>query len=166
MSTEYAVENGWLVEVINEHTCGAGVGSMPHEPGCGMVHVARIEDLLAAAHPAPAEPSECEDGVFGSQDIANALGGRGPDDATESSDGRLSEEEAQLLLDCWREAGPMEVSPVVILAAVERILAARQPEGRGCGCRWERDTDGRQTFRECSEHYVDRLSRASKERDQ
>lgn len=48
-STEYAIENGWLVEVVNEHTCGTGPGGHygAHEPGCGMVPVARVEDLLA-----------------------------------------------------------------------------------------------------------------------
>lgn len=47
MSTEpkYAVENGWLVEVFDHHTCGAGDYGQ-HEPGCGMIPVARIEDLL------------------------------------------------------------------------------------------------------------------------
>lgn len=47
-AVEYAVDSGWLVEVVNEHTCGTAAGGYygAHEPGCGMVPVARIDDLL------------------------------------------------------------------------------------------------------------------------
>lgn len=46
--SEYGVENGWLVEVVNEHTCGTGEDGYygAHEPGCGTLPIARIEDLL------------------------------------------------------------------------------------------------------------------------
>jgi hypothetical protein len=51
----YAVENGWLCEVVNEHTCGTGPDGYcgAHEPGCGLVPVARVDELLreqAEAH--------------------------------------------------------------------------------------------------------------------
>jgi len=46
--SEYAIENGWLVELVREHTCGAGPGSgAGHEPGCGMIPIATVENLLA-----------------------------------------------------------------------------------------------------------------------
>lgn len=46
----YAVESGWLVEVVNEHTCGTARDGHfgAHEPGCGLVPVATVEDLLVA----------------------------------------------------------------------------------------------------------------------
>lgn len=49
MSNQYAVENGWLVELVNEHTCGTAAGGYygAHEPGCGMIPLARVEDLIA-----------------------------------------------------------------------------------------------------------------------
>lgn len=44
--------NGWLVQVVDEHTCGAGSGSgAGHEPDCGLVPIASFEhlfELLAA----------------------------------------------------------------------------------------------------------------------
>lgn len=48
--TEYAIENGWLVEYVGHHTCGTGLSGYygAHEPGCGLVPVSRIEDLLKA----------------------------------------------------------------------------------------------------------------------
>ena len=47
---EYAVENGWLVELVNEHTCGAGPGSgAGHEPGCGMIPIDTVENLLRSS---------------------------------------------------------------------------------------------------------------------
>lgn len=44
----YAIDGGWLVEVVNEHTCGTAASGYygAHEPGCGMVPVARVDDLL------------------------------------------------------------------------------------------------------------------------
>lgn len=44
---EYAVSSGWLVEVVDQHTCGAG-GAFGHEPGCGSIPVARVDVLLRA----------------------------------------------------------------------------------------------------------------------
>lgn len=109
----------------------------------------RPEDIEAAlrkmiaAHPAPAESSECEDGVFGSQDIADALGGRGPDDATESSEGRLTEVVQALIAclpmhadgtghvaDCGydEEATPC-CGCFTLPSRLAAVLAARQPEG-------------------------------------
>lgn len=38
------VDGDWLIEVVNEHTCGAGPGSgAGHEPGCGTIPVGRLE---------------------------------------------------------------------------------------------------------------------------
>lgn len=49
-ANEYAIENGWLCEVAKVHTCGTDPGGYfgAHEPGCGLLPVARIDDLLAA----------------------------------------------------------------------------------------------------------------------
>lgn len=39
--------NGWLVQVVDEHTCGAGPGAGGgHEPGCGLVPIASVEHLF------------------------------------------------------------------------------------------------------------------------
>lgn len=40
-SGELVIENGWLVEVVDQHTCGTGEGGHygAHEPGCGRVPV-------------------------------------------------------------------------------------------------------------------------------
>lgn len=47
--TQYAIEGEWLIEVVGHHTCGAGPGSYGgiHEPGCGTLPVAKVEDLLS-----------------------------------------------------------------------------------------------------------------------
>lgn len=44
----FAVVDGWLVELSNEHTCNGGdaQSSGHHEPNCGMYPVAKIEDLI------------------------------------------------------------------------------------------------------------------------
>ena len=56
------IEGTWLVEVVDEHTCGAGPGSGTgmHEPGCGLVPVVDLatlpgwdEHLTAAPSVAP-----------------------------------------------------------------------------------------------------------------
>ena len=41
------IEGTWLVEVVDEHTCGAGPGSGTgmHEPGCGLVPVVDLATL-------------------------------------------------------------------------------------------------------------------------
>lgn len=40
------VDGNWLVEVVNEHTCGAGPGSgAGHEPDCGTIPVGRLATL-------------------------------------------------------------------------------------------------------------------------
>ena len=38
------IENGWLVEVVDRHTCGTGPDGYygAHEPGCGMIPVADL----------------------------------------------------------------------------------------------------------------------------
>lgn len=48
--SEYAIDSGWLVEVVNEHTCGTAAGGYygAHEPGCGLVPIAKVDDLLRA----------------------------------------------------------------------------------------------------------------------
>ena len=51
----------WLVEVVNEHTCGTArdgyYGAI--EPGCGQVPIAKIADRLAAV-PDPSETGLAE----------------------------------------------------------------------------------------------------------
>lgn len=70
---QYGVVNGWLFEYVNEHTCGTGRDGYfgAHEPGCGTVPIARVEDLLQVADPAPpalpegrADGREAECGVI------------------------------------------------------------------------------------------------------
>lgn len=65
------IEGTWLVEVVDEHTCGAGPGSGTgmHEPGCGLVPVLDLATLpgwdehLTAA-PAPASSVAAESALF------------------------------------------------------------------------------------------------------
>lgn len=48
-SEEHKVEivNGWLVEVVDQHTCGAGPGSgAGHEPDCGLVPITSLEHVF------------------------------------------------------------------------------------------------------------------------
>ena len=61
------IEGTWLVEVVDEHTCGAGPGSGTgmHEPGCGLVPVVDLatlpgwdEHLTATPAPAPSVVSD------------------------------------------------------------------------------------------------------------
>ena len=57
-------------------------------------HARELRAVLAA-HPAPPSETatECEDGVFGSQDIADALGGRGPRSAPPVSSDEARDDE-------------------------------------------------------------------------
>jgi hypothetical protein len=47
-------------------------------------------------------------------------------DRSTEADAPLSEGEVHQLFDVWREAGPMEVSPVAVLARVNLILSHRR----------------------------------------
>lgn len=49
--TEFRVVGTWLVEVVDECTCGCG-GPVPHEPGCGMEPVVDLARLM----PIPSGP--------------------------------------------------------------------------------------------------------------
>ena len=40
------IENGWLCEAVDEHTCGAG-DQYGHEPGCGLIP---MFDIAGAIH--------------------------------------------------------------------------------------------------------------------
>lgn len=42
-----AIEGTWLVEVVNEHTCGTSEGGYYglHEPGCGTIPLENLENL-------------------------------------------------------------------------------------------------------------------------
>lgn len=46
---QYVIANGWLCEAVNAHTCGTARGGYygAHEPGCGLMPVARVDALLA-----------------------------------------------------------------------------------------------------------------------
>lgn len=48
---KYGVENGWLFEYVNEHTCGTGRDGYfgAHEPGCGTVPIGKVDDILRDA---------------------------------------------------------------------------------------------------------------------
>lgn len=51
MTEEYAIVNGWLVEIVDYHTCGTGPNGHygTHEPGCGQIPIGKVEDLLTDA---------------------------------------------------------------------------------------------------------------------
>jgi hypothetical protein len=51
MSERFEIVNGWLVENVNHHTCGAGTAESgyAHEPGCGQEPIAKVEQLLNRA---------------------------------------------------------------------------------------------------------------------
>jgi hypothetical protein len=43
----YEIVHGYLVEVVDEHTCGAGPGSgAGHEPDCGLVPIVSVERIF------------------------------------------------------------------------------------------------------------------------
>lgn len=46
---EYAIAGGWLVEVVNEHTCGTGPSGHfgAHEAGCGTIPMVPLERIFA-----------------------------------------------------------------------------------------------------------------------
>lgn len=45
---EYGIENGWLVEYVDYHTCGTAPGGHfgLHEPGCGTEPVMPMVDVI------------------------------------------------------------------------------------------------------------------------
>ena len=65
------IEGTWLVEVVDEHTCGAGPGSGTgmHEPGCGLVPVLDLATLPGWDEHLTAAPSATRD------EVARALEG-------------------------------------------------------------------------------------------
>lgn len=98
--------------------CSCGFASC--DRASHLEHVARVTSTpadLPVATGVTTEDEGCEDGVFGSQDIADALGGRGPltDPAPVASAGDegLSEEERELA----------------------EVIGGHLPQGRGAG-RW------------------------------
>lgn len=42
---DLSIMNGWLVESVGKHTCGAGMDGYGHEPGCGYVPVLNLAEL-------------------------------------------------------------------------------------------------------------------------
>lgn len=42
---DLSIMNGWLVESVSRHTCGAGMDGYGHEPGCGYVPVLNLAEL-------------------------------------------------------------------------------------------------------------------------
>lgn len=62
-----AIESGWLVEVVNHHTCGTGPNGYygAHEPGCGSIPICRVEDIEGfAAHTAEAKRQGAEEALL------------------------------------------------------------------------------------------------------
>lgn len=86
------------------------------------LHTQADYDASASADDA----SECEDGVFGTQDIANALGGRGPDASAETSE-PLSEAERRSM-KCRCDGS--KHARICLVPAVERIKAAAATKAR------------------------------------
>lgn len=50
MTTEsrLAVMGDWLVQEVNQCTCGGGGYDLPHEPGCGFEPLIKLDELKAA----------------------------------------------------------------------------------------------------------------------
>lgn len=80
------IENGWLVEEVDEHTCGAGRDGHYglHEPGCGMVPVTRLDDLPgwpqtppSSAPAAPVSDDPAPEAPVDPQDATGPQGGTG-----------------------------------------------------------------------------------------
>ena len=71
------IEGTWLVEVVDEHTCGAGPGSGTgmHEPGCGLVPVVDLATLPGWDEHLTAAPSVVPEAVTRglAQSIADTL---------------------------------------------------------------------------------------------
>lgn len=42
---DLSIMNGWLVESVGKHTCGAGMDGYGHEPGCGYVPMLNLAEL-------------------------------------------------------------------------------------------------------------------------
>ena len=42
---DLSIMNGWLVESVGKHTCGAGMDGYGHEPGCGYMPVLNLAEL-------------------------------------------------------------------------------------------------------------------------
>jgi hypothetical protein len=129
---QYAVENGWLVEVVNGHTCGTGAGGHygAHEPGCGLVPVARVDDLLAEVERLRAE----SDGRFRN---ALILAAQRDDaqierDAAEAREQALRETVAALAEEWEREHDDTLrvglLSSLSTIAVVRRLRAALDGE--------------------------------------
>jgi hypothetical protein len=51
--TKYVIVNGWLCENVNEHTCGTGPDGHygQHEPGCGLIPLGMVDELLLRPNP-------------------------------------------------------------------------------------------------------------------
>lgn len=49
------LEHGWIVEVANRHTCGAGENGYygAHEPGCGLIPIFDVAAAIARENHAP-----------------------------------------------------------------------------------------------------------------
>ena len=42
---DLSIVNGWLVESVGKHTCGAGMDGHGHEPGCGYMPVLNLAEI-------------------------------------------------------------------------------------------------------------------------
>lgn len=92
---KYAIDSGWLVEVVNRHTCGTDEGGYygAHEPGCGSVPVQRLDDLPGW----PGEPQPVETRVeWGVQWSIDGIG---------SGVDAMDEEVARACLPVYHQSG-------------------------------------------------------------
>lgn len=63
---DLSVMNGWLVESVGKHTCGAGIDGYGHEPGCGYVPVLNLAEL--DGYPAQVDEAKLADVIWGEQE--------------------------------------------------------------------------------------------------
>lgn len=63
---DMSIMNGWLVEAVGEHTCGAGADGYGHEPGCGYVPVLNLAEL--DGYPPQVDEAKLADVIWGEQE--------------------------------------------------------------------------------------------------
>lgn len=116
---------------MSDETTEAGVGERACLAGPACPRIQHADACRPACGFAPATPDagdDCEDGVFGSQDIATALGGRGPGDASEGLIEVLEVNVTISALMAGAISGPQAVA--AINGRATGIVAAREAAAR------------------------------------
>lgn len=91
------VDGDWLIEAVNEHTCGAGPGSgAGHEPGCGTIPVGRLLTPEVEAEVAARALRDAADALDGGIGTSTARFGMDPHDYDSRADYGYAMAEADL----------------------------------------------------------------------